>query len=180
MSTRANFTLSIDCPDSGLGGNVFPQPADLAANRQEAFVVLSNFFLSLAGGLEPGAPGETKVVLAKGSTAAGSAAATGTITFSSASGTVGAVIAGVTKTAAHGADDTADAVALVAAILADTTLNKIVTASNVAGVVTITALVPGVLGNQITTVASGTGVTASGAKLAGGVGGDGTPVTVQF
>jgi len=61
---------------------------------------------------------------------------------------------------------------IVAAILADTTSNLIVTASNIAGVVTITALVPGTGGNAITIAVaksstSGT-IARGGATLAGG------------
>ena len=97
--------------------------------------------------------------------------ASGTVTFSGASGTVGSVINGVTITAAHGASDAADAIAHAAAInaSADALISGVVTAAVTAsGVVTITAVNAGVTGNTITITASGTGVTASGARLTGG------------
>lgn len=176
MSTLANFNIAITVPE----GVLPPTPADLGANYREGFRSIANFFERLAAGMEPGQPGETKVAIQKGSTAAAFAYATQTVTFSGASGTVGAVINGITKTASHGASDTADAAALVAAVLADTTLNKLMTASNVAGVVTLTALQPGVAANGITVAASGTGVTAGAARLAGGVGGDAAATTISF
>lgn len=69
---------------------------------------------------------------------------------------------------------------VVAAILADTTSNLLVTASNAAGVVTIRALLPGTAGNAITLTASkvstsGTFV-AGGATLAGGAGQSGVTI----
>lgn len=180
MSTRANFTITIDCPDGGLGNDVFPYPADLAANRQEALSLIGDFFDRLAGGWEPGAAGETKVSLQKGSTAAGAAPAAGTLTLSTASGAVGGTICGTLVTATAAGGDTASAVLVAAAINANSTVNKFVSATSALGVVTVSALVPGVPGNRFTLVASGTGVTASGALLAGGVGGDGAPATVSF
>jgi phage tail sheath gpL-like len=96
--------------------------------------------------------------------------ATGTLTISSGSGTVGGSINGVSVTVTWGTSDTATATALAAAINASSNalVNKHVTASAAAGVVTLTALVPGYSGNAVTLAASGTGVTASGARLTGG------------
>jgi phage tail sheath gpL-like len=98
--------------------------------------------------------------------------ASGTLTISSGSGSVGGTIGGTAKTVTWATSDTASAAALVTAINADTTINKLVIATSAAGVVTLTALVPGAVGNKITLVASGTGVTASGATLASGAGAD--------
>lgn len=167
MSTLANFTLNVTVP-----ANVLGDPADLLADRTMALRKLERLFGRLAAGIEPGLVGETKLDMQKGSTAAAHAFASQTVTFSGASGTVGATIAGVAKTFAHGASDNADAASLAAAIIADSTLNKFVTATSVNNVCTITALAPGAAGNAVTTVASGTGVSAGGARLAGGVGGD--------
>lgn len=176
MATLANFNIAVTVPEG-----VLPAAAsELSSDRNKALLQLADFFTRLAGGNEPGAPGDCVVSLQKGTTAAAAVRASGTITFSGASGTVGSTIAGVAKTAAHGASDNADATAHAAAINADATLSKLVEATANANVVTVTALQPGVTGNQITTVASGTGVSASGAKLTGGVGADGAPTTLTF
>jgi phage tail sheath gpL-like len=74
---------------------------------------------------------------------------------------------------ARGVSDTADAAALVACINAHTTVSQYVTAASVAGVVTITANIKGVIGNLITLTSSSNttlAVTGSG-KLASGAGG---------
>ena len=100
--------------------------------------------------------------------------ASGTLTLSAASGAVGGTIAGtlVTVTAAGG--DSPTATALAAAINANATIgnNLKVVATAAGAIVTIKAVTfppDNTLGNAFTLVASGTGVTASGATLAGGV-----------
>ena len=107
--------------------------------------------------------------------------ATGTLTISSGSGAVGGTIDGTTVTATWATSDTNSAALVAAAINANTTTNKKVYATSAGGVVTVAALVPGIQGNAITLVASGTGVTASGAKLGAGTGtagvGADTPTT---
>lgn len=102
------------------------------------------------------------------------ARASGTLTLSSASGAVGGVINGVTITDTASGGDTASAALVAAAINASTNalVAGIVTASSAAAVVTVTAIDATKTGNAITLVASGTGVTASGARLTGGTGGD--------
>lgn len=100
---------------------------------------------------------------------AAAVAASGTLTITAGTGVVGGTIGGQSVTVTWATSDTATATALAAAINADATANKYVSAVAVATVVTITALVPGTIGNGITLVASGTGVAASGARLAGGV-----------
>jgi hypothetical protein len=76
-----------------------------------------------------------------------------------------------------GADATADAVAMAACINANTTLNKIVSASAATGTVTITSVVKGVIGNALaltTSDATAFGLTA----FASGAGGqNGSPTT---
>lgn len=67
-------------------------------------------------------------------------------------------------------DATATAANLVACVNANTTLNKYCYAANTAGVVTITALVPGTIGNLIALTGS-TGMVASATYLASGAGG---------
>ena len=103
--------------------------------------------------------------------------ASGTLTISSGSGSVGGTIGGTAKTVTWATSDTASATALAAAINADTTINKLCYATSAAGVVTITSNLPGPLGNKITLVASGTGVTASAGTLTSGAGSDGQPTT---
>src|SRR5438132_2111071 len=66
----------------------------------------------------------------------GAVAASGTLTLSTASGTVGGTIAGVAKTVTWATSDTATATALAAAINADATLKTFVSAAAVGGVVT--------------------------------------------
>lgn len=102
--------------------------------------------------------------------AANAARATGTLTIASGSGTVGGTIAGTAVTVTWGTSDTATATALAAAVNANTTVNKLVKATSAAGVVTLTAHVAGPLGNKITLVASGTGVTATSGTLGAGTG----------
>ena len=96
--------------------------------------------------------------------------ATGTVTLSGGSGTITATINGVAIAITWATSDTNSASLLAAAINASTNalVQNIVTATSAAGVVTISAVVPGVVGNCVTLAASGTGATASGARLTGG------------
>ena len=145
-------------------------PSD-ARNSREVCIGLSELFARLAAGMETG----TVTVSLSTSDAV---AAWGTLTISSGSGSVGGTIAGTAKTVTWATSDTASAAALAAAINADATLKALVYATSAAGVVTLIANDLGVLGNQITLVASGTGVTAghlSGGKFTGGTGNDGIP-----
>ena len=102
----------------------------------------------------------------------GAVSATGTVTISGATAsTYTTTINGVAITATGvNADNTATAAAIATAINASSNalVQNIVTASSAAGVVTITAIVAGVVGNCITLAASGTGATASGARLTSG------------
>lgn len=135
---------------------------------QRPFVVLrnaSNFFSGIANGSRFGT---VDVQLNGGA----SVAASGTITMAAASGTVGAVINGVTITVTWATSDTASSTALAAAINAsgNALVQGIVTAKAVAGVTTITAVTKGLVGNSVLLTATGTNVTASGSgRLAGGV-----------
>src|SRR6266851_4115331 len=90
------------------------------------------------------------------------ASASGTLTLAAAAGAVGGTIGGQLVTVVAAGGDAATATALAAAINANGTANQYVTASANGAVVTITALVPGTVGNGITLVASGTGSAASG------------------
>lgn len=104
--------------------------------------------------------------------------ASGTLTLSTASGTVGGTIGGTAVTVTASGGDTATAAAIATAINANTTVNKWVSATSSGAVVTVTSLRGAAVGNNITLVADGTGVTASGAKLTGGV--NPTPNTLTW
>lgn len=110
-----------------------------------------------------------------------SALATGTITFSSQVATDTVTVNGTTFTAVSGAPtssqydisggDTTGAASLATQINANTTLAAMLTASAASGVVTLTTVVPGVMGNAITIAISAHG-SVSGARLTGGTNGD--------
>lgn len=94
--------------------------------------------------------------------------ASGTLTMAGSSGAVGGTIGGTLVTVTWATSDTASAAALAVAINADATVKGFVTATSALGVVTVTAIAPGTIGNSMSLVASGTNVTASGARLTGG------------
>jgi phage tail sheath gpL-like len=108
------------------------------------------------------------------------ASASGTFTLVSVIATDAVKINGVTFTCVAsgatgdqfnvGADDTATAVALAAAINASVTalVSGYVTATSALGVVTVTAAQPGLLGNAVTIESLDATITASGARLTGG------------
>ena len=107
--------------------------------------------------------------------------ATGTATLASVAANDTIVIGGTTLTAkaspanenefSQAGSDTADAASLVTKINAHSTLSQVVKASSSGAVVTITCLVPGVIGNHITLAQTGGTITLSAAKLSGGTGG---------
>lgn len=102
--------------------------------------------------------------------------ATGALTLSGATGTVGAIINGTSTTVTASGGDIATATALAAAINAspDVLVTQHVRASNLdtagvaTNVVTLTAYTPGPAGNAVMLSSSGTGIAASGARLSGG------------
>jgi phage tail sheath gpL-like len=103
--------------------------------------------------------------------------ATGTITLSSHVATDTVTVNGITFTCVAsgatgnqynvGASDALTADALAAAINANTTLDGMVVATSASGVVTLTALFPGELGNGVTLAISAHG-SVSAARMAGG------------
>lgn len=107
------------------------------------------------------------------------ASATCTIVNASVAQNDTVVVGGVTFTARTtgatgaqfniGATATATALNLCAAVNAHATASKLVRATNVAGVVTFAAQIPGTAGNFIPLTKTGTGFTLSGAVLAGGL-----------
>lgn len=141
----------------------------------EALQEVCNLLDALATGTAKGT-----VYVQSGS--ASPAAASGTFTLVSAVATDAITIGPVTFTATSspsaetdweidGADDTADAAALAAAINAHSTVSQVVTATSAAGVVTVTAKQRGVVGNYINISSADATITASGANLTGGTGG---------
>lgn len=144
-----------------LNGTLSEFPVRGSAEKGLEFKELANYFQGLAGGAKPGTSMDLR---------SAAVAATGTLTLSTASGTVGGVINGVTVTVTWGTSDTATAAAIAAAINAsgNALVSNHVTATSALGVVTLTAKQPGHGGNAVTLAASGTGVTASGARLTGG------------
>jgi phage tail sheath gpL-like len=70
-----------------------------------------------------------------------------------------------------GADDTATAANLATALNANTTLDGMIVATSALGVVTLTALIPGELGNAVTLAISANG-SVSAARMSGGTNGD--------
>lgn len=110
-----------------------------------------------------------------------------TLTYASISNSDTVVIAGTTLTCVTGTpagpqfkkqtDATVTAANLVAAVNANTTLNKKMFATSALGVVTLTLLTPGSIGNQATLVGS-SGMVVGAATFANGAGGHETvPVT---
>lgn len=142
-----------------------------ASRAREAALSLANLFEDIAAGMEPC----TFEVQAGGTTAV---RASQTVTFGAISGSVGATIGGTAVTVATTGGVAGTMPLFVAAVNANATVNKKVYAAITgASQVTLYALSPGVNGNGVTTVASGTGMTVGGATLAGGAGDDVIPVS---
>lgn len=97
--------------------------------------------------------------------AAAASVATATATVATGSGTETITVGGVAISVTWATSDTATAAALAAAINASPTAP--VAATSAAGVVTMYSRTPGTAGNAITLAVSGTGMSKSGATLAG-------------
>lgn len=142
----------------------------------EGAILLAQYFRNAASGHE-GAEidvqyNATDPVAASGTLTLVSAVATDAITIGTTTFTFTSSPTLSTDVEVDGATDTLDAAALAAAINAHTTVNKIVLASSALGVVTITAIQKGVVGNFIPLTSADVTITASGAGfLADGTGG---------
>lgn len=147
--------------------------AKFSLDKRRALNRLSNFLVGLASGAQQG-------TVSYATDAGDWVAASGTVTIASGSGSIAAIINGVTTSVTWATSDTATAAALAAAINgnANVLVGPFVSATSALGVVTITADFKGTQGNSITLAASGTGATASGARLTGGV--ETTPVSVTI
>lgn len=161
VNTAPNVTYVITMQTSGHLG-----PLDITQRGIYNLEKVSDYLRRVAAGQ---APGNTTVDMQDGTTTL--VQASGTVTFTGSTGTVGATIGGTLVTVTWATSDAASATALAAAINANTTVNKwvVATTTGLTGVITLTALSGGAVGNNITLALSGTGVTVSGAKLTGGV-----------
>lgn len=131
---------------------------------------LKNFVKLVTSGIRP-ATVQTKSNAVK---------ATGTVTLSSHVATDTVTVNGIAFTCMAsgatgnqynvGADDTETAANLVTALNANTTLDGMIIATSALGVVTLTALMPGELGNAITLAISAHG-SVSAARMASGTNG---------
>ena len=140
---------------------------------------LSHYFKRLEQGCDKGVG--TTVYVSRSTTAPVRATNTLTLTYASISNNDTCVVAGTTLTCVTGTpsggaqfkkqtDATVTAGNLVACVNANTTLNKLMVASNVAGVVTLTLIAFGAIGNQTPLVGS-TGIVVGAATFANGAGG---------
>ncbi len=143
-----------------------------AADRISTGLALQQLFKSMTMG------GRAKPASLRADVTPVAASKTLTLDHSTFTGTVGGVINGVTITVSAGADDvltvaTAIATAINASVSALVAgfVTATAAASGLDAVVTITATDAGKAGNAITLAASGTGVTAGGARLTGGTNG---------
>jgi phage tail sheath gpL-like len=171
QTTTIEVTTAVPAASMLPCGSPFPP----ASEGRKAMSLLSGALDAISGGELP-----ASVTVQVGGTAA--AQASGTLTLSSASGAVGGVINGVTITATAAGGDTATAALIAAAInaSANALVAGIVTATASGAVVTIRSVDATKAANAITLVASGTGVTASGARLTGGAGHDVAGVTYNL
>lgn len=170
--------------DSSSSGNLNAIPNLHGNNLQYGSAVLSNSpsLILTSGAADPGGSAVFPSTAAKSvnniitSGSAPQASGTFTITGAPATGqnngyTINGTLVNAPQTTGNSVTQQATADVLV--INANTTVNKLIVASNIAGVITITALTGGASGNGI--AISGTGnagdtVTASGALLTGGSG----------
>ena len=138
--------------------------------------------LSLSGLFRDLASHRRRATISIQTASAAPVAASGTVTLANVSADDTVTIGKTTLTAkaepsgedqfSQAGTDTVDAAALVAKINAHSVLSKLVVASNVAGVVTITCLTKGEIGNHIALASSnGTRLAVSAAYLASGTGG---------
>jgi phage tail sheath gpL-like len=177
----ASIILTIKSPRADLSDRL----SKSASLRNEFFAGLENYLHAVRGRYEAA---DVHFQLAS----ADPVAATGTVTIDNSKIAADDVVtvAGqaltckASGTAANtfvkGADATATAAALAAAVNASSALTGVVRASSALGVVTITCQVRGVIGNKITlakTEATPNSITLSAAALANGTGAPGTEVS---
>lgn len=145
--------------------------------KELAGLKIKDYFKNCLSGAHP-AVIQTKInaVKATGTVTLSSHVATNTVTVNGVS--FACVASGATGAQYNvGADDTETAVNLAAALNANSTLDGMVVATSALGVVTLTALVPGELGNAVTLAISANG-SVSAARMAGGT--NGTTETTHY
>lgn len=131
---------------------------------------LKTFFRAITSGIRPAVVyTKSNAVKATGTVTLSAHVATDTVTVSGV--VLTAVVSGATGPQYNvGGSDAITADNLAAAINENATLSAIVKATSALGVVTLTALMPGALGNAVTLAISAHG-TVSAARLAGGTNG---------
>ncbi len=153
-----------------------------SSNARDEALALANYFTRLASG-----QASATFTVQTAATAPVRASNTLTLTYASIANNDTTVVCGVTLTCVTGTptgaqfkketDATVTAANLVALVNSLATTNIYVFASNVAGVVTLTAQSPGVNGNFLTLVGS-TGIVRASALFTGGTGGSqSTPIS---
>lgn len=148
--------------------------SDQSGGRRGGILRLARFVHSFATGLQRGV-----VTIQTASAAPVSASVTATLVSVPVDDTI--ILAGVTLTAkaspanenqfSQAGTDTQDAASLAAVINAHSVLSLILSATSALGVVTVSAKQAGLIGNQVAVSRTGTAITLSSAKLAGGTGG---------
>ena len=146
--------------------------------KELAGLKIVDYFKKMVSGIYPNVI-QTKINAVK---------ATGTVTLSSHVATDIVTVNGIAFTCVAsgatgnqynvGGTDTLTAVELAAALNANTTLDGMIVATAASGVVTLTSLIPGEIGNAVTIAISAHG-SVSGARMAGGTNGD-TETTHYF
>jgi len=152
------------------------QMFQLDTNRsREAALALSRYFKDIASGRMRGSfdvqTGGAAPVRATATWTLASVIATDACTIGGVTFTFTSTPSAETDVEVDGADDTADAAALAAAVNAHSTIGGQVTATSALGVVTITAKEAGVSGNLIAISDADSTITTSSAYLTGGTGG---------
>lgn len=174
----ANKTLVIVVSTPRATGDITDLIKSTSVPRDE-MIALSHYFKRLAEGCDKGVG--TTVYASYSTSAPVRATNTLTLTYASISNNDTVVIAGTTLTCVTGTpsggaqfkkqtDATVTAANLVACVNANSTLKLLMVASNVAGVVTLTLITFGAIGNQAPLVGS-TGIVVGAAAFASGAGG---------
>lgn len=178
MSTsRLVMTIDTNLPVNTLR-NIL---ADSASRPLEKAQKVTNFFQGLKSGARAAivnsgvadSAGVNALSASQTATLSGAATAADTITINGVALTAVSNVTTPTNNQFRVGTDAATAAAnIAAAIQASTTdaLSGVVHASALAGVVTVSCNIPGVIGNVITIAKSSTAITLGGALLAGGLG----------
>lgn len=170
MASSVVITIKSELPQADLQ-RLLELPV---SQPKEGILALSKHLRDYATGSKRGS-----VVVQTASVAPVAASVTATLVSVPVNDTI--VLAGTTLTAvaspsteaqfSQAGTDAQDAASLAACVNAHSVLKLILKASAVGNVVTISTLQAGLLGNQVTSTRTGTAITLSATKLAGGTGG---------